>query len=905
MRIALLILLTVTLARAAEVKFEEDVAPVLRAYCVGCHNAESPENGLSVETFAALKKGGDDRANPLEGGANSFFLKSVEKRARPHMPPKDEPQPTASELEALRAWMAAGAPGPREDVSILEKLVVPKIESAVKALPVTAASWSPDGKLMAVASGGKIELKSGLKAKARVVIDFGSKVNAVVFSRDGKLLIVAGGVTGLRGAAKVFDTKSGAFVREFPGHKDALFDAELSPDGKILATAGYDRVIRLWEAANGKLLRSISVHNGAVFDLAFDPSGKVLASASADQTVKLWRVSDGVRLDTLNQPQGELNAVAFTPDGKHILAAGNDKRIHMWKFVSSESPELNPVEISRFAHEAPITAMALSPDGARLVTAAADQTLKIWSVPELTEIHAYEKQPDQAHALAFRPNGKDFLVARMNGSLQALEPYRMRSAEDATKRRTASSRRTAAPGKGLTLPAEIKGTISEAGEADEFRFYAEAGDNITFEVNAARSGSKLDSRLQILDAKGDPVEQVVLQGTRDSWFTFRGKDSDTSGDFRLHNWAEMELNELLYANGEVVKLWLYPRGPDSGFIVYPGEGKRQTLFNTTALTHALNEPSYIVTAHPPRTKPAPNGLPVFRLNWENDDDPYRRNGADSLLLFKAPATSEYVLKLTDTRGFGGTNYTYTLSARETKPDFSVAVEGANPSVSPGSGRELRFVATRREGFEGPIDISLSNLPDGFSASGPLQIEAGQISALAVIYAKADAKAPATNHVCRIFASAQIDGKEARHEVANLGQIKLAAKPKLTVEILAGPNTPQASGSSPGALHFTIRQGQTISARVRATRHDFKDRIELGIEDSGRNLPHGVYVDNIGLNGLLIVEGQSERDFFITASKIAALGTRPFHLRAKGDGGQASQTVMLTVLPREGGKVASR
>ena len=72
---------------------------------------------------------------------------------------------------------------------------------------------------------------------------------------------------------------------------------------------------------------------------------------------------------------------------------------------------------------------------------------------------------------------------------------------------------------------------------------------------------------------------------RDSWFTFRGKDSNTSDDFRVQNWREMELNEYLYANGEVVKLWHYPRGPDSGFKVYPGFGNRYAFFNTTALAH--------------------------------------------------------------------------------------------------------------------------------------------------------------------------------------------------------------------------------------------------------------------------------------------------------------------------------
>jgi hypothetical protein len=55
------------------------------------------------------------------------------------------------------------------------------------------------------------------------------------------------------------------------------------------------------------------------------------------------------------------------------------------------------------------------------------------------------------------------------------------------------------------------------------------------------------------------------------------------------------------------------------------------------------------------------------------------------------------------------------------------------------------------------------------------------------------------------------------------------------------------------------------------------------------------VDNIGLNGLLIVEDQTEREFFITAARKARPGTRLFHLRANGDGGQCSQPVLLRIL----------
>ncbi|MFM8702603.1 MAG: hypothetical protein ACKOHG_01830, partial [Planctomycetia bacterium] len=67
---------------------------------------------------------------------------------------------------------------------------------------------------------------------------------------------------------------------------------------------------------------------------------------------------------------------------------------------------------------------------------------------------------------------------------------------------------------------------------------------------------------------------------------------------------------------------------------------------------------------------------------------------------------------------------------------------------------------------------------------------------------------------------------------------------------------------------------------------------------GRNLPHGVYVDNIGLNGLLIEEGRHEREFFITAAPKAPPGRRLFHLRTAVDGGQTSPPAVLNVLPAE-------
>jgi hypothetical protein len=420
----------------------------------------------------------------------------------------------------------------------------------------------------------------------------------------------------------------------------------------------------------------------------------------------------------------------------------------------------------------------------------------------------------------------------------------------------------------------------------------------------AKTKTKLDSHLTILDAAGRPVEQVVLQAVRDSWFTFRGKDSTQTGDFRVHNWREMELDEYLYANGEVVRLWLYPRGPDSGFNVYPGDGQRHSFFGTSPITHALGEPAWIVQPLPPGSRPAPNGLPVFPLFYENDDDPLRRFGSDSCLLFTPPADGDYVVRVTDVRGFGGSaaeqDYGYELVVRPAAAGFEPRIVTKNPSVGPGGCREIEFRTDRVDGFDGPIRLEIDGLPAGFTFPGPIEIEAGQVRARGVLTAAMDAVAPdeAASKGVKVRAVATIDGREVVKDLGGLGDIKLGAAPKFTATIVPAPGSSVVEREGQ-PLEFTIRPGETITAKVLVDRKDFKDRIEFGRDgDADRNLPHGVFVDNIGLSGLLIVEGTSEREFFLTAAPKTRSGRRLFHLNTAADGGQASPPVILNVLPAE-------
>jgi WD40 repeat protein len=907
---------------AAAPDFHADVAPILRDYCSACHSGSEKEGELNLETFAALKKGGE-HGSPLElKPAEGSLMGSVIRGKKPAMPPKKEPQPTEADLLVLEAWLKAGAPGPAApDVSILTLVTVPDLPLKTRApKALTALAVSPDGGAHGVARYGVVELLEhpGGGVRRRFT-GLPGKVTQLAFSPDGRKLAAATGIAAISGAVHCWNLAGDSAPMLFEGaHRDLVYSVRWSPDGCTLATGGYDSKIVLWDAASGKPVRSLTGHNGAIFSLAFSPDGTLLASASADQTIKVWRVRDGERLDTLKEPQGEQFSVSFTPNGKQLVAAGADRRIRLWALKSREKTELNPLLESRYAHEAAITALSVLPSGDRLLSAALDRSLKVWSLPELDLLEVLPVQPDSVTSLQPLPGG-GVLLARMDGSTEALalgkasspaagasvggrsnaglspipeavspapKPMPTFLAEQEPNNRTAEAQP-------LTLPLEVRGSVDRAGDIDTFKFEARQGEDWIFEVFAAREKSNLDSRLEVLDSAGAPVERVVLQSLRSSWLSFRGKDSTTSGDFRVQHYPEMELNEFLYCNGEVVKLWMYPRGPDSGFIVYPGAGSRHAFFGTTPIAHPLGEVVYTVRPLPPGAQPPANGLPVFRLPYENDDDPERDAGKDSILHFNAPADGTYLLRLGDTRGFGDQKSTYRLVCRRATQDFEVSIAaGTKPAISPGSGREFQLKLKRRDGFEGEVSVEVEGLPPGFYVPSPLVFEAGQNSLLGVIYAAADAPAPTAEvaSASRLRSAALIHGRTVRHEMAGFGEIKLGAPPKVKVEV--------AQTSSEGAQQvLTIHPGETISARIKATRIDFKDRIELGGEDSGRNLPHGVYVDNIGLNGLLIPEGETERDFFLTAAKWVPESERLIFFRAKGDGGQPTPPVLLRVRKR--------
>ncbi len=421
---------------------------------------------------------------------------------------------------------------------------------------------------------------------------------------------------------------------------------------------------------------------------------------------------------------------------------------------------------------------------------------------------------------------------------------------------------SAAEAQKITFPVTIDGHIAGgAKQADEdyFRFSARKGEHLTIEVIAARLGSPLDSLIEVLDAEGHPIPRATVRCLSQTSTTLADRDSETEY-FRLLSQTGLHENDYLMIGDELVRLSYIPDQPDADVVLKAIGGQRLTLLGTSPSVHPIDTPVYKAEILPANAQFPPNGLPVFHLTYRNDDGG-PGYGPDSRLNFTVPKDGDYILHIRDVRGMQGPDFAYRLTIHGEEADFMLTASPDNPGVPQGGSVPITVTADRLPGYQGPIDIEVKGLPPGVTV-GPASIPAGQDSTVIVLRAGSTAALGATTPM-QIMGHAKVNGHDIVR-VANEG------KPLQTAAVVPPPDLLVAADSR----EVTLAPGKEVTVTLHVQRrNDFQGRVPCNIA----NLPPGVRVVNVGLNGVLVHQGQDTQSFTLKAEDWAQPIQQPIYV----------------------------
>lgn len=234
------------------------------------------------------------------------------------------------------------------------------------------------------------------RRREMMVITHVRPVQSVAFGPEGRRMASASD----DGIVRVWQVADGKLLHALEAHEGSVSAVTFSPDGRRIASGDIFGKICVWDAATGRLVRTIDALTALVMALAFSPDGKTLVSGGADRAVRLWNVRNGHLNDTVGWHLGYVLAAAFSPDGGRVATSGSDGQVLIWNRARKQ------ISVRIQAHRGWAVGIDFSPDGKRLVSGGSDRKVNIWDAEQGTLVHELSGSTSGLMATVFSPNGR-------------------------------------------------------------------------------------------------------------------------------------------------------------------------------------------------------------------------------------------------------------------------------------------------------------------------------------------------------------------------------------------------------------------------------------------------------------------------------------------------------------------